>query len=169
MNRFLKIICVVLIIAIIIFILVSVIDILENTSSAEEYIEGYILCKPNDYINIRPFPNKKGEAIGRMECGMIVHLDGKQKNGFLHCVDLSLEQTEGWVHKGYVVYDEPKLINQNAFVISRGRLAARKTVNGKRSKWLKPMTSIRIYYLSEEWAITNYGYVKSEYLELEGQ
>lgn len=136
---------------------------------SDEYIEGYIICKPNDYINMRENPTKQSNVIGYLYAGYRVYLDGKQKNGFMHCVNVGLEMNEGWVHKGYIVYDEPEFINQKATVISAGRLAVRNCVNGKRIRWLKPYTSVKVYYMSADWSITNYGFVKSEYLEIEGE
>ena len=87
----------------------------------------------------------------------------------MHCVGLTTEAGEGWVHKGYLVDEEPVYLNQNATIISRGRLAARKYVNGKRTRWLKPLATVKIYYWTSEWAVTNCGYIKSKYLELEGE
>lgn len=139
------------------------------TAYAEDYEIGYVICKPNDYVNMREHASRKGEPLGRLEIGDKVYLDGKEKNGFYHCVDVGFEMNEGWVYKGYIVFDEPVFINQHATIVSKGRLAVRNQINGKRIKWLKPMSSVTVYYMTEEWAITNYGYVKSEYLELEGE
>lgn len=142
---------------------------LNSFGIAEEYEEAWVLCQPGDYINIRPNPNKKGSEIGWAECGYRICLDGKKKNGFLHCVDLSLETTEGWIFEGYVVYDEPELLDQNATVVSKGRLAVRKYVGGKRTRWLQPMSTVRIYYRTDEWCVTNYGFIQTDYLEMDGE
>lgn len=140
-----------------------------DIADADELIEAYVICARGDYVNIRPFPNRKGEPIGRFETGDTVLLDGKQKNGFLHCVDLSLEAQEGWINKGYVVYDKPEPMNQNAVITCGGRLAARKCVNGKRTRWLKSGASVKVWYWSSDWCVTNCGYVMTKYLELEGE
>lgn len=131
-----------------------------------DYTEAYILCV--DYVNVRPFPNRKGEPVGRLESGDRVWLDGKKRNGFLHIVDTGME-SDGWVYKGFVVYDEPERIYQTAVIVSRGRLAARKYVNGRRTRWLKPKATLRVYYWSDDWCVTNCGYVQSRYLELVGE
>ena len=142
--------------------------VLESVSVAEGTAdEAYVLC--TDYVNIRSSPSRKGTAIGRFESGDVLWLDGKQKNGYLHCVNLSLEQPEGWIHKGYVVYDQPSRINRTATITSKGRLAARKYVGGKRTRWLKPLASVKVYWWSDDWCVTNCGYVKTKYLELEGE
>lgn len=141
-----------------------------SEAQADDYDDitvGYVLC--DDYVNVRQFPNRKGEPLGRYETGTKVYLDGKQKNGFLHIIDTGLELCEGWINKGYIVYDEPINVNQSATIISKGRLAARNCVSGKRTRWLKPMASVKVYYWSDEWCVTNCGYVQSQYLELEGE
>lgn len=156
------------IIILILLIIVAVcVDYLMNPNAFAEETTGYIMCA--DFVYVRPFPNKRCEEIGRLETGDAVHLDGTKKNGYLHCVDTGLEQSDGWVFAGYVVYDEPSRVFQKATIVSGGRLAARKYVNGKRIKWLKPLASLTVYYWSDEWCVTNCGYVRSEYLELEGE
>lgn len=129
--------------------------------------EGYILC--DDFVYIRRHPNNKDEPLGRFETGDMVYLDGRKRNGYLHCIDLSLEMCEGWVSKRYIVYDKPIKVNQRATIVSKGRLAARKNVNGKRTRWLKPLASVMVYWWSDEWCVTDCGYLMTKYLELEGE
>lgn len=136
-------------------------------AAAEPMYEiGYVLCA--DYVNVRPYPNKKGEILGRLETGDIVYLDGTKKNGYLHVSCTGLED-DGWIYKGYIVYDMPEKVGQYATIVSKGRLAARKNVGGRRTRWLKPLASVFVYYWSDEWAVTNCGYVQSKYLELDGE
>ena len=142
----------------------------QSISFAEGYEDcevRYVLCK--DYVNVRISPNKKQEPIGWLEAGDMVFLDGKQKNGYVHCVGLTFEYSEGWVYEGYLVSDQPEALGRNATIVSKGRLAARKYVGGRRTRWLKPLATVRIYYWSDEWCLTNCGYVQTRYLELEGE
>ena len=127
----------------------------------------YVLC--DDYVNVRSTPNKKQDPIGRLEVGDSVVLDGRKKNGYVHCIDLTFEQTEGWVYAGYLIYDKPEKIGRSATIVSHGRLAARKHVNGKRTRWLKSGAKLKVRYWTEEWALTDCGYVQSKYLELDGE
>ena len=127
----------------------------------------YVMCM--DYVNVRFSPNKKQEPIGRLETGDAVTTDGKKRNGYVHCVNLDFEYSEGWVFGGYLVEDPPENIGQTATIVSKGRLAARKYVNGKRTRWMKPMASVKVYCWSDEWSLTNCGYVQSKYLELDGE
>lgn len=135
----------------------------------EEFELAWVVCMPNDYVNIRSKPSSHGLFTGYLEPGDMVYLDGKRRNEFYHCVGLSTEAGEGWVHGGYLVRDEPEYIDRDAKIISNGRLAARKYVDGKRTRWLKSKATVHIYYWSEEWAVTNCGYIRSRFLEPEGE
>ena len=135
----------------------------------EDYEVAYAICAKDDHVNIRMFPNKKQDPIGFLDPGDEVWLDGRKKNGFVHCVGLGIEGGEGWVYAGYLVGDKPVAMNRSATIVSKGRLAARKCVDGKRTRWLKPLASVKVYFWSDEWCVTNCGYVRSEYLELDGE
>ena len=133
----------------------------------EDDIECWILCQPDSYVNIRLNPKKKSIEVGRLECGDPIFTDGKTKNGFLHVYGFTFEVGEGWVHKGYVVYDEPfKPVQYDTTVNSNGRVAARRTINGQRRCWLKDGQAIKVYMASEEWSVTNKGFVKTKFLNL---
>ena len=99
----------------------------------------------------------------------VIPQDRKKKNGFLHIIDTGLESCDGWIYAGYVVYDKPEPVNQTARIVSKGKLNARKCVNGKVQRKLKPLATVRVYYWSDEWCVTDCGYVQSRYLELEGK
>lgn len=152
-----------------VLILVFVCEALMATADAEELATGYVICQPGDFVNIRKGPGRRSEIIGRFDTGEQIALDGKRKNGYLHAVGLSLETDEGWIHEGYVVYDEPEYVNASAVIVSNGRLAARNSVSGKRTRWLKNGASLTVYYYSDEWCATSLGYIKTQYIELEGE
>ena len=129
--------------------------------------ECWILCQPDSYVNARMNPQKKSMEIGRFECGDKAYTDGKVKNGYLHLIDLNFEMCEGWIAKGYVVYSEPVVpAFINTRINSKGRVVARRTINGKRRCWLKDGQSIKVYMISEEWSVTNKGFVKSKYIDI---
>ena len=132
------------------------------------YTEMYIMCMPNDRVNIRMGPSRRAYPIGWCEVGDMVYYDGKTRNGFRHCIGLGIEAGEGWIYKGYLVDEEPEYINCKATITSRSRLAARKNIGGKRTRWLKPNAELLVYYWTETWSMTNCGYVKSKFLELHG-
>ena len=155
--------------AVIVFLIVVLIGIMRDAGLAEEkgYTEGWVLCMPDNYVNVRLGPSRKSSEVGWKSTGDMVRLDGRKRNGYLHCVD-GLGNDDGWIHAGYVVHDEPEYMYAKATIVSKGRLAARKYVDGKRTRWLKSGVEVLVYYWSEEWCLTNCGYVKAIYLELEG-
>lgn len=151
----------------------AVLMIFRGVSFAEEHEEEfeirYVVCTKGDRVDIRPFPNTKSEPCGWLEPGDIVYLDGRKRNGFLHCVGLNTEMGEGWVHSGYVVFDKPEYINRTGVISARSKVKARKNVDGKRTRWLKPGGTVKVWYWSDTWCVTDCGYVMSKYIELDGE
>jgi len=140
----------------------------EDSYPGDESIIAYVICMPGDYVNVRPFPSTRHDRSGYLEAGDEIYLDGRKKNGFVHIVNAHTESGEGWVYKGYIVYDEPERVNQKAVVSCNGRLSARRYIGGKRRKWLQPQQTVKVYYWTDEWALTDSGYVQSKYLDLVG-
>lgn len=132
----------------------------------DEDIDCWVMCQPDSWVYVRMNPKKKSIEIGRLECGDKIITDGKVKNGFLH-VYAQFELGEGWIHKGYIVYDEPHVpLFQDTQIVSNGRVAARRTINGKRRCWVKDGQSIKVYMVSEEWSVTNKGFIKTKFIDL---
>lgn len=154
------------ILLIVAFVYLAIFGMQKISIAEERYTEAYVICMPEDKVNVRAAPQIHSDSVGTFDPGEKIYLDGKARNGYLHCVELSFEQTEGWISNGHVVYDEPLFIDKEATVISKGRLAARKNVEGKRVRWLKKGTVIHVYYLSEEWTVTNKGYIMTKFLEI---
>lgn len=154
-------------VAVLFGIIIGVLCLLQTAGLAdEEYEVRYVLCM--DRLTIRMGPSRSSCEIGWLECGDLVYIDGKAKNGYVHCVGLNIEDGEGWVHKGYLVCDRPVRVGQQATIVSKGRLKARKYVDGKRTRWLKSGAKLKVHWWSEEWCLTECGYVQSQYLEIGG-
>ena len=130
-----------------------------------ELEERFVLCM--DRVNVRMGAGRNTCEIGWLECGDSVWVDGRKRNGYVHVVGLNLEAGEGWIHQGYLVEDKPVRMGRTARIVSKGRLAARKNVDGKRTRWLKSGAKLKVHWWSEEWCLTDCGYVKSVYLEME--
>lgn len=162
-----KLLVTVLEIVLIALVVYTVITVLNSTSFGEELTEAYVICQPGDYVNVRMSPSKKSQAIGYIESGEQFLTDEQMKNGFIHCYGIG-ECGEGWIHAGYVVFDEPVRVDRIAYSISKAKLAARKYIGGKVRKWLKNMTSVTVYWMSDEWCVTSSGFMKTMYLEMEG-
>lgn len=124
----------------------------------------WVLCQPDSFVNCRRRPSGRSESIGRFECGEMVVSDGERRRGFLHVVNLSFELTDGWIHEGYVTECESRAIYKEGTINSKYRVAARRTIGGEIRKWMRNGSKIRVYWASREWAVTNQGFVKSEYI-----
>lgn len=160
------------VIAVVEFILIvaivyTVISGLQSIGLAEIYDGRYVLCM--DRVNIRLGASSKSDAIGWLEPGDVVYPDGKKKNGYYHCEIPSIEAGEGWVFGGYLVDDKPERAWCKGVVTGNGKVQARKYVKGKRTRWLKPGGVMKVYWVSDEWCITDCGYVMTDFIELVGE
>ena len=142
---------------------------LDIAYAEEAYGRIWILCDPESYVCIRSGPGKSADTFGGTTCGRSLETDGKRKNGFIHVINLASEMDSGWVSTMHVVSEEPEAMKQTAIVVSNGRLAARSGIDGKVRKWLKPMERVTVLYWTSAWCLTDRGYVKSEFLEFEGE
>lgn len=136
-----------------------------NTTSA------WVICKPGGLVHVRSKPG--GSVQGSVMPCREVHTDGKTRNGWVHVVDLGAEDPEGWIHVGYIVTDEPEeLMGAPATVTGEGRVACRESAGGSRIKgnagWIQPGETVQVFYWSDEWAVTNRGFVMTKYLERTG-
>lgn len=143
------------------FLLCCLID-----SARAEEREGWILCKPDSYVVARWSASKTGEILGRLEMGDKIITDGQTKNGYLHCRGLTFESDEGWVYAGYIVWDEPAETTDKTWVINAGgRTACRRWVDGPRRAWAKNHSEVTVYAISNDWAVTNKGFIKVSCME----
>lgn len=134
-----------------------------GTCLAETEMETvYVLCNPDSYVNIREKPSKRSHQAGFAYCGDDFRTDGRMRNGFLH-VYAGTETGDGWISTGFIVYAKPEEVNETWIVDSNGRVAARSTIRGKRSRWLKKGKEVQVYYVAEV-AVTNFGFVDAEYV-----
>lgn len=126
----------------------------------------YAICQPDDYICIRSKANRKSHEEGYLLCGFSVYVSDQTKNGFVYSSELNTESGEGWIFTGYLVNDEPLDMDGKIYkVVSNARVAARKYINGPRRGWLKNGDLVEVHYMTEEWCVTNKGFVMTKYLE----
>lgn len=129
-----------------------------------ETTDGWILCQPDSFVNVREWPRKTSRKTGFLELGEQIRTDGETKNGFLHIVRCTTESGDGWVSCGYVVSDQPQVETCRAWIDSAGRVACRRATNGERRKWLHGGDELTLYACSAEWSVTSEGFVRTEYL-----
>ena len=137
-----------------------------QSAGAEDHAEMrcWVLCQPDDYINIRSGPGKRYEASGYAESGMEFTTDMKEKNGYIHLVGVT-ENGDGWISSGYVVFSEPETVGREMRIRSNGRVACRRTIDGKRRCWVKNGETVTVYMMTRIMAVTNKGFIERKYLE----
>lgn len=135
----------------------------EESGSLTEDV--WVMCQPDSFVWIRERPSGKSPEAGYAECGDTFETDGSKKNGFLR-IYASVEAGEGWISLGYIVWEKPIKVFETRHIDSKGRVNARRTVNGKRRCWLCDGEEIKVYWMAE-WAVTNKGFVKAEYIGAE--
>lgn len=126
----------------------------------------YVLCTPTGEVNIRSNPSTDADTEGWITCGESVQVTGK-RNRWACCINLQRESTTGWVHAGYLVDGEITLYTEPVTMVvsSNGRVAARRSVEGERRKWLRPLDQVVVYATGGGWACTDAGYIQSKYIK----
>ena len=125
--------------------------------------EMYIMCDCESFVNARNTPGKGGEIVGRYECGDVVQTDGRAKNGFIHVIDCSFEQSEAWVKAWYLSEYQPHRVSMTT-VVKRDRTIARNGIGGNAMRRLKAGTAVKILVYTPEWCLTDRGYIRTEFL-----
>ena len=121
----------------------------------------YVLCQPDSFVYVRQFPKKGAQSVGFAELGQALETDSKTKNGFIHVFGF---EGDGWICAGFVT-DSPVVVGTvDGWIDSQGRVACRRSINGTRRKWLSDGTEVVIFARSDEWSITNKGFIQTAYL-----
>ena len=145
-------------------LMLSVAILMLSVAMAEEY-DMFVICAPGSYVNIRSSPSKGGDEAGRLDCGDSVTTDGKERNGYIHVLGMT-DYGDGCVYKGYLVPDRPRIGTCKASIAASGRVACYQYANGKRTGWIKNGADLKVYVISDEWAVTNKGFVRCRHLEV---
>lgn len=128
--------------------------------------EYYVICKPKSEINARKRATVQSPVVATLYFGQKVESDGKEKNDFIHVVNLPAESTSGWVYKGLLSEYEPIESTGYAQIFGAEKVAARKygCRESQVKKWLADGQTVKIYAISERWCVTEHGYVMTEFL-----
>jgi len=149
-----------------VILLAAVLTLLATPGRSERIIEQvWILCDPESYVTLREGPGKSKPEFGGAGVGAEFWTDNIQKNGYLHIMEIPAEETEGWIIARNIVYDRPVEINRVMEVSAVGRVACRKWVGGKIKAWLRDGDRLTVYWASPTWAVTDRGYVMTEFLK----
>lgn len=135
-----------------------------NAIAEDEQV--FIFCNPKTPVNVRRTPKKGAEVSGLLDFGDSVMTDWKKKNGFLHVYGVT-EDGEGWIFAGYVITDQPVKVEKTwANIAASGRVKAYRWIKGRKNCWVQVGDQVKVLALSEEWAVTNKGYIRTKYLEV---
>lgn len=150
----------------VLFVIVFVAHYKALMARAEEVTTtGWVMCK--SYLNVRMAPSKTAMEVGRLDPGDAVELDGRTKDGWAHIVGGDFGG-DGWIWAGYIVFDEPAEVNDR-YTVTGSRVACRKWTDGPQipgREWILGGSEVKVYWISDEWALTSRGYIMSQYLEV---
>lgn len=142
-----------------------ILSLLVITGYAEETC--WALCKPKGRVNLRIDPKKESKSVGWLECGDSFLTDGETRNGWLHVLDAG--ECDCWIYTGYVAVEEPVRVEEPYVCVAKKWVACRRWVNGPQIKgkrgWLHNGSNVNVFYIAGEWAVTDRGYIRSEWLE----
>ena len=136
------------------------------TGRAEEK-DCWVLCQPDNRVNLRLEPSKGSKCVGWLEVGDRFTTDGTERNGWIRVLDAG--DCECWIYGGYVVEEKPERIGESRFVVAKKQVACRRWVNGPQNEkrpWLRNGREVQVFYIAGGWAVTNLGYVEAEWLEV---
>lgn len=131
-----------------------------STAATAETV--YVLCQPNSFVYAREFPKMGAKVAGYVDLGESLETTGERRNGFVQVY--GTEAGTCWVYAGFLTAYPVTVETVQTQVISKGRVACRRYINGTRRKWLKNGTEITIFARSAEWSITNQGFIQTQYL-----
>ena len=144
-----------------------------STSNAEDdgTFTCWAICKPGSHIELHIKPSKKSQVVGRLDPCDPFTTDGITKNGFLHVLDVG-ESLDSWIYVGFVSAEKPEAMNgARYYSVSNGKLYCRRWIGGPvikgRAGYLKNCETVQVFYRTSEWCVTNRGYIKSEWLEVD--
>lgn len=150
-------------IALIAAVLIGIVSAVRGIAKADTITEEvWVLCKPEGTVNLRATPG--GRVFGGCQSGAKMWTDNRTKNGFLHVLELAAEEDSGWISSRYIVFDEPREVMDGMMICSEGRVACREWIGGKVIRWVQDGELVTVYWISDEWAVTEYGYIRSVYL-----
>lgn len=155
-----------LLLAVLIVIAVGIGYLLGSGGYAEDVqIPCWVMCKT--YVNIREKPDENSGKIGYLDAGDQFWTDAESKNGFIRSYGVG--DGAGWVYCGYVVTEKPEMIGERYVCVANRQVACRKWIHGPqiegRGAWLRNGQTCQVICIADGWALTNRGYIQTEWLE----
>ena len=133
---------------------------------AEPPEEAWVMCQPDSEVIIRETPSRHAKEAGRLWPGERVELTGN-KRGRWYEIFAHTEVETGWVRGDFLSFFEPMAFpGGKLFTTTKGNLITRMSMGGDvRNRFKRKGVIVRVYMMAEEWSVTNYGYIKTRYLE----
>ena len=127
----------------------------------------YVLCRPGGEVNIRAKPKLNSRIVACASFGDRLTGD-KEQNGFVHVTGLAAEEDSGWIYKGLLVKDQPIVSKGTAQIMKADAVMCRKYADrsSKAVKKYKAGENVKVLAISEEWCVTEKGYIMTEFLTL---
>ncbi|MBR2800315.1 MAG: hypothetical protein IKE04_05510 [Oscillospiraceae bacterium] len=155
-----------IIIGCVLAVLILVITLVVTNASTERR-DAYIMCRPGSEVNVRDSATTHGQLIGHLILGDSINVDREYK-GWVHSKSLSFEQSSGWISADYVVYDYPQAIPEGrTYIVSASGCVAvwKGMTRASRVCWVHPGDKVTVLAISQEWALTDRGYIRTQYLQ----
>lgn len=132
-----------------------------------------------DYVNIRKGPGKNYEKFNRIaRIGDMTDIEETDKGPCYKYDEIGRKWYSvsgkcgvddwggGWILARYVTFDKPDFIERTCYISANGRVAARRTAdkNSDVLEWLHDGDEIKVNLVTGEWAWTDRGYVKRDFI-----
>lgn len=133
----------------------------------EGYRDAWVLCnpKPGNHVNVRSHPSKGGEVIATVDAGDYIPLTGKKQGRWYQC-DVPCEAGMGWIRGDYLVFDKPvTFTGGRKYRTTNGKVYARYSIKGNKCATLKKGATVTVLLMASEWAVTDRGFIMTEFLE----
>ena len=127
----------------------------------------WAMCKPGSKVTVRSEPKKDSAERGYLECGDSFQTDAEEEDGWIRCYGIG---EGGWVFCGYVATEKPVEVGERYVCVANVRAACRKWIGGPQIdgyEWIKNGQTCQVFVTDGEWAVTNRGYIKMEWLEVD--
>lgn len=142
-------------------VLAILVAVLMVSTAAAETFNVWVLCQPDSFVYVREFPKKESRHAGFAQIGDKLTTDGQKRNGYLHVDGF---EGGGWIYAGFVTESPVTVEQTESEIVSNGRVACRRYINGTRRRWLKNGQNLTVYARSAEWSVTSQGFIQTRFL-----
>ena len=139
----------------------------DGRAAEERLATCWVMCKPGGQVHVRRRPTTDSKSETQLDCGDEFLTDGTSENGWIRAYGVG-EDGGGWVYVGYVVTEKPQKIGSRYVCVAKKQAACRRWIGGPQVEghpWIRNGENVDVFLMADGWAVTNRGYIKSEWLE----